>query len=115
MFLALYAIVLFSVAVILVPYGLTIVDDSWVYFLSIRSWFYGGLLVLNVIDLIDTFLKGTEWGFRTSYVTFWTALTAAYVIGLITTRRGVHTALGLVVLLWNNGLTFYENRILGNW
>jgi hypothetical protein len=29
------------------PYRLAIVDDSWVYFLSIRSWFYGGLLVLN--------------------------------------------------------------------
>lgn len=115
MFLVLYAMALFSVAVILVPYRLAIVHDSWVYFLSIRSWFYGGLLVLNAIDLIDTFMKGTEWGFRTSYLTFWTALTAAFLIGLITTRRSVHTALGLVLLLWNNGLTFYENRLLGNW
>ena len=115
MFLALYSIALFSVAVILVPYRLTIVDDSWVYFLSIRSWFYGGLLVLNVIDLIDTFMKGTEWGFRTSYVTYWTALTVAAVIGLITTRRIVHTTFGLVILLWSNGLTFYDTGILGNW
>ena len=74
-----------------------------------------GLLVINAIDLIETFMKGTEWGFRTSYVTLWTALTTAAVIGLITTRRSVHTAFGLVILLWNNGLRFYENRILGDW
>ena len=105
----------FHFSAILVPYRLTIVDDSWVYFLSIRSWFCGGLLVLNVIDLIDTFMKGTEWGFRPPYVTYWTVLTAAAVIGLITTRRSVQTAFGLVMLLWSNGLSFYELDILGNW
>lgn len=54
-------------------------------------------------------------GFRTSQVTYWTALTAAAVIGLITTRRSVHTAFGLLMLLWINGFSFYETDILGNW
>lgn len=49
------------IAVILVPHRLEVVDDSWEYFLSIRPWFFGGLLVLNVIDLVDTFMKGWEW------------------------------------------------------
>jgi hypothetical protein len=115
MFLALYAIALFSVAVILVPDRLTIVDDSWVYFLSIRAWFYGGLLTLNLIDLIDTFMKGTDWGSRTPYLTYWTVLTVGAVIALTTTRRSVHTAFGIVMLLWSNGLTVYELDILGKW
>jgi hypothetical protein len=42
-------------------------------------------------------------------------LTVAAVIGLMTTRRFVHTTFGLVMLLWSNGLTFYDTGILGNW
>ncbi len=30
----------------------------WKYFLSIRPWFFAGVLILNGIDLIATFLKG---------------------------------------------------------
>ena len=62
LFLVLYAVSLFSLAVILVPHQLSVVDDSWEYFLSIRGWFYGGLLVMNAIDLADTFMKGVDWG-----------------------------------------------------
>ena len=71
MFLVLYATSLFLLAVILVPPRLSVVVDSWEYFLAIRHWFYGGLLVLNGIDVIDTFMKGTEWGFRTDDVVYW--------------------------------------------
>ena len=38
----LYATSLFLLAVILVPTRLSVVVDSWEYFLSIRYWFYGG-------------------------------------------------------------------------
>ena len=62
MFLVLYATSLFLLAVILVPTGLSVVGDSWEYCLSIRYWFYGGLLVLNGIDAVDTLMKGTELG-----------------------------------------------------
>ena len=76
-FLVLYAVSLFTLAVILVPHRLSVVDDSWEYFLSIRPWFYGGLLVVNAIDLADTFMKGVEWGSRLSFLSHWTAITAA--------------------------------------
>ena len=113
LFLVLYAVSLFSLAVILVPDRLSIVDDSWKYFLSIRVWFYGGLLVVNSIDLMDTFLKGADWWLRTGYLSYWVALTASAVIGLIATRRSLHTGLGITMLLWNNALTFYDSEILG--
>lgn len=114
-FLVLYAISLFLVTVILVPHHLAVVDDSWQYFLSVRPWFFGGLLLLNGIDLIDTFLKGFDWGTRGTYVAYWSALTASAVIGLITERRRVLLALGLMLLLWCNGLTVYEQGVLGSW
>ena len=114
-FLVLYAVSVFMVAVILVPHHLSVVDDSWEYFLSIRRWFFGGLLALNVLDLVDTFMKGWEWGMRQSYTWYWLAVTACAVIGLLTTRRYVHLAMGLVLVFWSNILTFYEQFVLGHW
>ncbi len=56
LFLVLYAVSLFSLAVILVPHRLSGVADSWEYFLSIRPWLYGGLLLLNAFDVADSFM-----------------------------------------------------------
>ena len=114
-FLVLYAVALFMIAVILVPHRLEVVDDSWEYFLSIRPWFFGGLLVLNVIDLVDTFMKGWEWGVRESYAWYWPAVMACGVIGLLSARRRVHLAMGLTLVIWSNALTFYEQFVLGRW
>lgn len=114
-FLVLYAVTLFLVTVILVPHHLAVVDDSWQYFLSIRPWFYGGLLMLNAIDLLDTFMKGMQWGARSTYLWYWAAVLAAAVIGLLTTRRKIHLASGLVLIVWSKLLTVYEQGVLGGW
>lgn len=114
-FLVLYSVTLFLVTVILVPHHLTVVDDTWQYFLSIRPWFFGGLLILNAIDLIDTFLKGFDWGMRSTYLWYWLTVTASAVIGLVTKRRIVVLALGLLLLIWSNLLTVYEQGVLGGW
>jgi hypothetical protein len=114
-FLVLYAVSLFTLTVILVPRRRWLVGDSWKYFLSIRSWFYGGLLVSNVIDLADTFMKGAEWGFRLSWLSYWAAVTAAGIIGLSTTRRGIHTGFAIALLVSQIALTFYDQAILGGW
>lgn len=112
-FLVLYAVALFLLTVVLVPHNLSVVEDTWEYFLAIRQWFYGGLLALNAIDLVDTFMKGWEWGLRESYSWYWPAVTIAGIVGLLTTRRNIHIALGLVLLTWSNVLTFYEQFVLG--
>ncbi len=114
-FLVLYAVSLFSLTVILVPRRLWVVGDSWEYFLSIRLSFYGGLLLLNAIDLADSFMKGVEWGSRLTGLTYWVAVTAAGVIGLTTTRRGVHTGLAITLLASSIALTSYDNANLGGW
>jgi len=112
LFLVLYAVSLFSLAVILVPDRLSVVDDSWEYFLSIRGWFYGGLLVLNAIDLADTFMKGLDWGFRFSYLSYWAATTAAGIFGLTTTRRRVHMGFGIALFFWQFATTA---ALTGSW
>ncbi|MCJ7453830.1 MAG: hypothetical protein MUO39_15370 [Steroidobacteraceae bacterium] len=114
-FLVLYAVTLFLVTVILVPHHLVVVDDSWQYFLSIRPWFFGGVLLLSAIDLLDTFMKGLEWGARSSYLSYWAAVLAGATIGLFSRRRRVHLAVGLVLLVWSNLLTVYEQGVLGGW
>jgi hypothetical protein len=114
-FLVLYSVTLFVVTVILVPHHLSVVDDTWQYFLSVRPWFFGGLLLLNGIDLVDTLLKGLEWGTRSNYVWYWSAVTASGVTGLLTRRRSIMLTLGLTLLVWSNLLTFYEQGVLGGW
>jgi len=115
LFLVLYAVALFSLAVILVPHRLEVVDDSWEYFLSIRGWFYGGLLIVNAIDLADTFLKGFEWGTRIGYVAFWLVTVTAAVLGLTTERRLVHLTLGVTLLSYNVVFTVFDTPMLGHW
>jgi len=70
---------------------------------------------VNGIDLVDTFLKGVEWGTRLSYLFYWTTVTAGAVIGLSTRRRSIHMAVGLVLLIWSNAITIYEQAVLGGW
>jgi hypothetical protein len=70
---------------------------------------------LNAIDLIDTFLKGADWGKRGTYLTYWSALTVSAVTGIVTERRIIMMALGLMLLLWSNVLTIYEQGVLGGW
>jgi hypothetical protein len=115
LFLVLYAVSLFSLAVILVPHRMEIIDDSWEYFLSIRKWFYGGLLVLNAIDLMDTVLEGTGFEFTFSYLSFSLGLTAAGIMGLSTVRRRVHMSLGITMLIGMNALIFSQHAVLGRW
>ena len=86
-----------------------------VAFVSIRGWFYGGLLIVNVIDLADSFLKGFEWGARPGYVAYWLAVTGAAVLALNTSRRWVHMTLGITLLIYNVIFTFYDTPILGRW
>jgi hypothetical protein len=115
LFLVLYAVVLFSWAVILVPHRLAVIEDSWEYFVSIRGWFYGGLLVVNAIDLADSFLKGFEWGARPGYIVYCSVVTAAAIVGLISARRWLHLAMGATLLVYNIAFTVLDTPILGRW
>lgn len=63
LFVILYAVTLFLMAVLLVPGEMEGVNDAYDYFfMSIRHWFLGIVLFTQVvIDPLDTVLKGTDW------------------------------------------------------
>jgi hypothetical protein len=43
------------------------------------------------------------------------AVTVSAIIGLFTRRRSIIMAMGLLLLVWSNALTFYEQGVLGAW
>ncbi len=57
-FIILYAVLLFLLAVILIPRDWGNANNLDDYFLSKRYWFYTVFLMANVADLVDSFLKG---------------------------------------------------------
>jgi len=57
-FIISYAVLLFLLAVILIPRDWAAIDSLDDYFLSKRRWFYPMFLVASLVDLLDSFLKG---------------------------------------------------------
>jgi len=57
-FIISYAVLLFLLAVILIPRDWAAIDSLDDYFLSKRRWFYAMFLMASAADLLDSFLKG---------------------------------------------------------
>jgi hypothetical protein len=115
LFLMLYAVLLFSLTIVLVPHRLAIVADSWAYFSSIRKWFFSGLLLVNAVDLVDTFMKGIDWGLRPSYLFLWSLVTLAGIAGLKSRTRAVQATLGVSLFLAQIAFSFTDLGVLGAW
>lgn len=115
LFLMLYSVLLFSLAIVLVPHRLAIVTDSWAYFDSIRVWFYSGLLLVNAVDLVDTFMKGLDWGLRPSFLLLWSLITLAGIVGLRSRKRAVHATLGVSLFVAQIAYSFTDLGTLGAW
>lgn len=97
LFLVGYAVVLFLLAVILVPRTWEGVDDLDTYFLQRRVWFYWGLAIATVIDVIDGLFKGGA-----AYVAdtgawirvLWIVTAIACVVGLTSDKLRYHRLAG---------------------
>jgi hypothetical protein len=59
-FLVLYAVAMYVMCVVLVPSDMDQVEDFATYFMSLRSWFFSGLIGLILIDVLDTAAKGLD-------------------------------------------------------
>jgi hypothetical protein len=58
LFLVLYAVGLFLLCVILFPHRTDEVADFRSYFMKVRGWFFGLLIILTGIDVTEAVLKG---------------------------------------------------------
>jgi len=115
LFITMYAIGLFMLATILVPKGLNGVSDSYEYFMAGRKWYFGTFLVLQVVDVADSFLKGAAWGARPVYFLVIGVYVSAAIAGIASERRSVQLlaagSAGTVYLVF----TFLDTGVLGGW
>lgn len=115
-FLVLYAVVLFLLAVILVPRtwdGVTSLDD---YLIRRRVAFYSMLLFGTTLDVLDSYLKG-GW----SYILdagpwvwgFWIALVPTCLVGVRSRTARHHTMMAVWFFLWQIVVGFLTLPTLG--
>ena len=80
-----------------------------------ESDFFGTLLLVQAIDTIDTFLKGSEWGMRPASVSIVAVTTVLAITGFVSERRSVQ--LGVAIIAFTSQLlyVFGELGVLGSW
>ena len=115
LFIVLYAIILFMLATILVPHRMQGVTRSYVYFMQGRKWFFGTLLLAQALDIVDTFLKGYDWGVRPQVLSYYAVSIAAAVTGFISERRSVQLGAAGVAFAAQLLFLFQELGVLGSW
>jgi hypothetical protein len=115
LFVILYAVVLFLMAVILVPRDMDGVHDSYAYFMAGRRWFFGALLVANAVDFADSLLKGITWALRPDYVVQLVLYIAAAALGVASGRRSVQLGIAVVMFALQLVYTWESLDILGSW
>lgn len=117
LFLISYSIVLFLLAVILVPHSWDSVSDLDNFFIQRKAWFYWTLAVGNCIDLVDSYLKG-----GVSYIVnelgvfngiFWLLVLVACVVGLRSERRRHHQVMAAAIFICQIVLGFVNLPTLG--
>ena len=110
-----YSIALFMLAEILVPHRMRGVTDTYAHFLEGRKWFFGTLLLVQAIDIVDTFLKGSDWGMRPAVLTVYSVTISVAITGFISKRRPIQ--LGVAIIAFTSQLLylFGELDVLGSW
>ena len=108
-----YALLLYLMSVVLVPRGMKELDDSYAYFMSGRRWFFAGLLVANVVDVVDTSLKGRDWLLRPDYVASIAVFVTGSVVGMVATHRRVQLAVAAVFFAIQVVYTWIALLVLG--
>jgi hypothetical protein len=102
-FIILYAVLLFLLAVILIPRNWETIDNLDDYFLSKRHWFYPMFLVASLADFADSLLKG-GWQYVLGMGAMALILAAApipvCIIGTFSNRRRVHSFMAVLFLIW---------------
>ena len=108
-----YALLLYLMAVVLVPRGMKELDDSYAYFMSGRRWFFAGLLVASAVDLVDTSLKGRDWIMRADYVASVAVSVTGAIVGMVATQRRVQLAVAVVFVAIQVVYTWIALLVLG--
>ena len=115
LFVISYAIVLFMLAEILVPHRMRGLSDSYAHFMKGRKWFFGTLLLMQAMDVVETFLKGYEWGVRPEVIATYSITILVAIVGMISERRSVQ--IGAAVVAFTSQILYVTQELgaLGSW
>lgn len=108
-----YSIILFMISEILVPYRMQGLKDSYAYFMEGRKWFFGALLTVQIVDMVDTFLKGSDWGLRPALLTNYAVIIAVAITGILSERRSVQLIAAFVAFSSQLLYIYREISVLG--
>lgn len=103
LFLICYAITLFLLQAVLVPRSWSGVTSLKAYFLERRTWFYGLLLFVTLLDFVDSYLKGgieyiEEIGAFSLALSAVTVVVA--IVGIKSTNMRVHNVMASACMIW---------------
>jgi hypothetical protein len=113
LFVIFYAVLLFLLAVILVPKDMEGLDDSYAYFMSGRRWFFGLFLFANLVDIGDSFFKGIAWGLDPTYLAQLAAYGIGSIVGIHSEKRSIQLGVAVTMLAVQTTYTWDTLNILG--
>ena len=115
LFVLLYAMTLFFLAVLLVPRGMRDLDDSYAWFMADRRWFFAIIVFAMVIDLLDSWVKSVEWAFRPWYLLWFATVLVGAIVGVRSENRRVQQVLAVALFVYQVIYTGLELNVLGRW
>lgn len=115
LFIISFSISLFMLAEILVPYRMQGVVDTYADFMGGRKWFFGILVLVQLFDIVDSLLKGIEWGTRPEVVSLYVIVIVCAISGYISERRPVQLGIAITAFTTQVIYVFGELAILGSW
>jgi hypothetical protein len=102
-FIVTYAVLLFLLAVLLLPRDWATTDSLDDYFLSKRKWFYPLYLIAIFADIVDAWLKG-GWpymrGIGVLVFAYWAAAIPVCVVGVRSKNTRIHAAMAITISVW---------------
>jgi len=102
-FIITYAVLLFLLAVLLLPRDWATTDNLNDYFLSKRRWFYPLYLISILADIVDAWLKGGWPYLQASGVlvfAYWAAAIPVCVVGVRSKNIRIHALMAITICVW---------------
>jgi hypothetical protein len=96
-----YAFLLYFLSVLVMPHDVADYEGYQDYFLSRRRWFFAFLIVVTLVDLADTLLKGVDHfaSLGHSYPLNLALVVAGALLGMVTARPSIHAAIAVVLFV----------------
>jgi hypothetical protein len=99
-FIITYAVLLFLLAVLLLPRDWATTNSLNDYFLSKRRWFYPLYLIAIFADIVDAWLKG-RWPYLQasglSTFAYWAAAIPVCIVGVRSRNIHIHTFMAIII------------------